>query len=52
MEYYIFLLLFIPIFNVECTYGIYNTYLSCIGNYNNKKSYQEILSNIKNNQPD
>ena len=51
MEYYIFLLLFIPILNAECTYGIYNSYLPCITSYNYQKSYQEILSNIKNNQP-
>ena len=51
MEYYIFLLLFIPILNAECTYGIYNTDLPCIAYYNYEQSYQKILSNIKNNQP-
>ena len=51
MEYYIFLLLFIPILNAKCTYGIYNTYLPCIAHINYQKKYQEILSNIKNNYP-
>ena len=51
MKYYLFLLLFIPILNAECTYGIYNTYLPCISYYNYEKRYQEILSNIKNNYP-
>ena len=51
MNYYIFLLLFIPILNAECTYGIYNSYLPCIANINNQNSYNQILSNIKNNQP-
>ena len=51
MNSYIFLLLFIPILNAECTYGIYNSYLPCIANINNQQNYNQILSNIKNNQP-
>ena len=51
MKYYILLLLFIPIFTVECTYGIYNSDLPCLTSYNYRSSYQQILSNIKNNQP-